>query len=53
MPAWFYFEMLFGTVKTHLMKSSYDSKKVMPYERVYIDHEHEGKIVLDIRPKIV
>jgi len=33
------------------MAPYYDHKKVMPFERVYIDHEHEGKIVLDIRPK--
>jgi hypothetical protein len=52
MPAWYYFEMLFGTFKTHLMPSTYDHRKIMPYERVYVDHEHEGKIVLDIRPKV-
>jgi hypothetical protein len=52
MPAWYYFEMFFGTVVTHMMPSSYDHTKMMPYERVYVDHQHEGKIVLDIRPKV-
>jgi len=50
-PPWWYFHSFFGNIKSHLMAPYYD-QKFMPFERVYLDHEHKGKIVLDVRPKL-
>ena len=51
-PPWFYFQAMFGVIWSHVKPSVYKYRQDMKYERVYLDHEHHGKLVLDVRPKL-
>ena len=50
-PAWWYCHNLLGPLKCHMHASPFKNHPHFKPERVYLDHEKDGKIVLDVIPK--